>query len=222
MCRSFPSSSNLASTKASFYLHQAPLQAAKLQCFFLFFNDYNVLLEILCSSFVFSLPLRSNKGLPFIDEKLHTLSKNTEEIEANISMAGGNLNVFDTGGIRTGSSHSIWFDLPQILPFFSHNTGVLHEGTSMPLCRNQFVSLQTNVQYVFVWQHRCVSWHLEWLCWKDLPWRSSLFFVYLGFIVRTCLECKIWQKGYQSHYFKESVPRKLINLFLSATISPTT
>lgn len=37
ICRSFASLSNLAPTKASFYLHGAPFQAAKLERFFLFF-----------------------------------------------------------------------------------------------------------------------------------------------------------------------------------------
>ena len=173
----------------------------------------------------FSLPLRRNKGLPFIhqiDEKLHTLSKNTEEIEANISMAGGNLNVFHTGGIWTGSSHSIWFDLPQTLPFFPQHRGAargdIHASLQKSIC---FPAHQSPIRFCLANTAVCLGiWNDN--AEKDLPWRSSLFFVYLGFIVTTCLECKIWQKGYQSHNFKESVPQKLINLFPSATISSTT
>lgn len=149
ICRSFASLSNLAPTKASFYLHGAPFQAAKLERFFCFSLTKMPLLEnsllFFCFFFIaFSKPQRFALHAPNWWKISYTFQKTLEKLRT--SYQGGNLNVFHTGRVWAGSSHSF---CAKLYPFFP-NTGVLRKRTSMPLCRNQFVSLKVTAQYVFL------------------------------------------------------------------------
>lgn len=129
----------------------------------------------------FSLPFRSHKGLPFmhqIDEKFHTPSKkHWRNWEHHIKVVTWMCFTL----VGCGRGLLIHF-APNSTLFPQHRGAAqadIHASLQKSIC---FPENHSPIRFSFGNTAVCLS-HLEWQCWKDLPWKSSVFFLYLGGLV---------------------------------------
>lgn len=185
ICRSFPSLSNLAPTKASFYLHRAPFQAAKMQCFFCFsltkMPCWEFFALLLFFFIAFEKPQRFALHAPNWWKTSYTFQKTLQKLRPTYQWLVVTWMCFTLVGFGPGLLIQFGLTLRQTLPFFPTTQGCCTRGHPCLFAEINLFPWKSKSNTFLFWQHRSVSLASGMAMLKRLALKIVIIFCLFGF-----------------------------------------